>query len=91
MPANKIIDKEAMQKLIAKVKKADADSLASMSSAVAAESSIRSAADEGLQEQINSIGSSYETKADAKAKANSWGVGMRYQATNTLKFFRPNL
>lgn len=59
--------------------------------ALNSERSERVAADEALQEQINEVATVYETKADAKAKANAWGVDMRYQATNTLKFFRPNL
>ena len=59
--------------------------------AIANEIAEREQADAALQEQIDAIGDNYETKADAKAKANAWGVGMRYQATNTLKFYRPNL
>ena len=59
--------------------------------AIANEIAAREEADAALQEQIDAVGDTYETKADAKAKANAWGVGMRYQATNTLKFFRPNL
>lgn len=59
--------------------------------AIANEIAAREEADAALQEQIDAVCDTYETKADAKAKANSWGVGMRYQATNTLKFFRPNL
>ena len=60
-------------------------------SAIANEAEAREQADAALQEQINGITDTYETKADAKAKANAWGIGMRYQATNTLKFYRPNL
>lgn len=60
-------------------------------SAIANEAEEREQADAALQEQINGITDTYETKADAKAKANAWGIGMRYQATNTLKFYRPNL
>lgn len=60
-------------------------------SAIANEAEAREHADAALQEQINGITDTYETKADAKAKANAWGIGMRYQATNTLKFYRPNL
>ena len=62
-----------------------------VTNALNTEKSEREAADAALQEQLDSIGDFYETKADAKAKANNWGVGMRYQATNTLKFYRPNL
>lgn len=51
----------------------------------------RVAADAEIQEQIDCISEIYETKEDAKAKANAWGVGMRYQNYQTLKFFRPNL
>lgn len=60
-------------------------------SAIDNEAEAREQADAALQEQINGITDTYETKADAKAKANAWGIGMRYQATNTLKFYRPNL
>lgn len=62
-----------------------------VTAALANESAAREQADAALQEQIDAIDDTYETKADAKAKANAWGVGMRYQATNTLKFYRPNL
>lgn len=62
-----------------------------VTNALNTEKSEREAADAALQEQLDSIGDFYETKADAKAKVNNWGVGMRYQATNTLKFFRPNI
>ena len=62
-----------------------------VTNALNTEKSNREAADAALQEQIDAVGDTYETKADAKAKANAWGVGMRYQATNTLKFYRPNL
>lgn len=62
-----------------------------VTTAIANESAAREQADAALQDQIDAIDDTYETKADAKAKANNWGVGMRYQATNTLKFFRPNL
>lgn len=51
----------------------------------------REAADAILQEQLDSIPSIYETKADAKAKVNNYGVGMRYQNYQTLKFYRPNI
>lgn len=62
-----------------------------VTNALNTEKSNREAADAALQCQIDAVGDTYETKADAKAKANAWGVGMRYQATNTLKFYRPNL
>lgn len=51
----------------------------------------REAADAALQEQLDSIDDNYETKADAKAKTNAYGIGMRYQNYQTLKFFRPNI
>ena len=55
------------------------------------EKASREAADAALQEQLDSIPSIYETKADAKAKVNNYGVGMRYQNYQTLKFYRPNI
>lgn len=44
-----------------------------------------------LQLAIASIESTYETKADAKAKAEAYGLEMAYANTNTLKFYRPVL
>lgn len=62
-----------------------------VTAAIANETAAREQADEALQEQLDSIPSIYETKADAKAKVNNYGVGMRYQNYQTLKFYRPNI
>lgn len=51
----------------------------------------RKSADQDLEDKIDSLDEKFETKVDAKEKANSWGIGMRHESHNTLKFFRPNL
>lgn len=58
---------------------------------VGAEASARTAADTALGVRIDSLGDVYETKADAKAKAEAYGLEMAYANTNTLKFYRPVL
>lgn len=62
-----------------------------VTAALNSEKNARETAVADLQERIEAVGETYETKADAKAKANAWGVGMIYQSTNTLKFYRPDL
>ena len=59
--------------------------------AINTEKAERIAADADIQEQIDGLGEIYETKEDAKAKVRAWGVGMRYQNYQTLKFFRPEI
>lgn len=55
------------------------------------ENRVVTAAINALQLAIASIESTYETKADAKAKAEAYGLEMAYANTNTLKFYRPVL
>lgn len=59
--------------------------------ALSAEASARSDADAALGERIAALDEVYETKADAKAKANAYGILMRENGTNTLQFYRPSL
>lgn len=51
----------------------------------------RKSADQDLEDKIDSLDEKFETKVDAREKTNSWGIGMRHESHNTLKFFRPNL
>jgi len=62
-----------------------------VTTALNSEITARTDADRILQEEIDGLGNIYETKDDAKAKARAWGVGMRYQNYQTLKFFRPEI
>lgn len=55
------------------------------------ENRVVTAAINALQLAIASIESTYETKAAAKAKAETYGLDMSYVNTNTLKFYRPVL
>lgn len=55
------------------------------------ENRVVTAAINALQLAIASIESTYETKAAAKAKAETYGLEMAYANTNTLRFYRPVL
>ena len=62
-----------------------------MESALADETSAREAADTQLQSNIDALDDIYETKVDAKSKAETYGILMRENGTNTLQFYRPSL
>lgn len=62
-----------------------------LSEALASEATARANADTALGERIDALDEVYETKADAKAKANAYGILMRENGTNTLQFYRPSL
>lgn len=63
----------------------------SVNAAISSERAERSAADTAIGQRIDDIEATYETKADAKAKAEAYGLEMAYANTNTLKFYRPVL
>lgn len=65
--------------------------VSSLSAALASEADSRASADTALGERIDALDEVYETKADAKAKANAYGILMRENGTNTLQFYRPSL
>lgn len=60
-------------------------------SALEAETAAREAADTQLQSNIDALDDIYETKVDAKSKAETYGILMRENGTNTLQFYRPSL
>lgn len=62
-----------------------------VTAALDSERRARIEADEHIQEEIDGLDEIFETKEDAKAKVRAWGVGMRYQNYQTLKFFRPEI
>lgn len=48
-------------------------------------------AETALGERIDTLDDIYETKVDAKSKAETYGILMRENGTNTLQFYRPSL
>lgn len=69
--------------------KAETD--AHIAAAVATETALRVAADDAIGSRIDGLENIYETKVDAKDKAETYGLEMAYAATNTLRFYRPVL
>lgn len=76
--------KEQVDRIVANV-------FESVNSAISSERAERFAADTAIGQRIDDIEATYETKADAKAKAETYGLEMAYAATNTLRFYRPVL
>ena len=60
-------------------------------SALEAETARAEAAESALGERIDALDDIYETKVDAKSKAEAYGILMRENGTNTLQFYRPSL
>lgn len=60
---------------------------ASLAGAISAETARATRAEEAIASSISGL----ETKADAKQKAETFGLMMRKSGTNTLQFYRPTL
>lgn len=62
-----------------------------IAAAVGAEATARETADEAIGNRIDGIEENYETKADAKSKAENYGIMLRPYGNHTLQFYRPSL
>lgn len=62
-----------------------------LQSNIEAETARAQEAESALGERIDALDDIYETKVDAKSKAEAYGILMRENGTNTLQFYRPSL